>query len=38
MLWACARAMVQLLLVGYALTALIDDDAPVALVLAVGRR
>jgi putative ABC transport system permease protein len=31
MLWACARAMAQLLLVGYALTALIDDDAPEAL-------
>jgi putative ABC transport system permease protein len=29
-LWACGRAMVQLLLVGYALAALIDDDAPVA--------
>ncbi len=31
MVWACARAMVQLLLVGYALTALIDEDAPQAL-------
>lgn len=30
MLWACARALGQLLLVGYALGALIDDDAPVA--------
>lgn len=29
--WACARAMGQLLLVGYALAVLIDDDAPVAL-------
>jgi len=28
--WSCARAMAQLLLVGYALAALIDDDAPVA--------
>ena len=30
-LWACARAMVQLLLVGWALTAVIDEDAPVVL-------
>lgn len=30
-LWASARAMGQLLLVGFALKALIDDDAPVAL-------
>jgi putative ABC transport system permease protein len=30
-LWSCARALVQLLLVGYALGALIKDDAPVAL-------
>lgn len=29
--WSCARAFVQLLLVGYALAALIQDDAPVAL-------
>ncbi|HEX4868953.1 MAG TPA: iron export ABC transporter permease subunit FetB [Acidimicrobiales bacterium] len=29
--WACARAMGQLLLVGYALAALIDDDAPASL-------
>jgi putative ABC transport system permease protein len=29
--WACARAMAQLLLVGYALAALVSDDAPVAL-------
>ncbi|MDP1819896.1 MAG: iron export ABC transporter permease subunit FetB [Acidimicrobiales bacterium] len=29
-LWACVRAMVQLLLVGYALAVLIDDDTPVA--------
>lgn len=31
MLWACARALGQLLVVGWALAALIDDDAPVAL-------
>ena len=31
MVWSCARAMGQLLLVGYALAALIDEDAPVAL-------
>lgn len=31
MLWACGRAMAQLLLVGYALAALVDDDAPVGL-------
>ena len=30
-LWACGRALVQLLLVGYVLAALIDDDAPEAL-------
>jgi putative ABC transport system permease protein len=30
-LWACARALVQLLLVGWALTAVIDEDAPEAL-------
>jgi putative ABC transport system permease protein len=30
-LWSCARAIVQLLLVGYALAALIEDDAPTAL-------
>lgn len=30
MLWACARALGQLLLVGYALAALLDEDAPVA--------
>ncbi len=29
--WACGRALVQLLLVGYALAALIDEDAPVGL-------
>jgi putative ABC transport system permease protein len=29
--WACSRALVQLLLVGWALAAIIDDDAPVAL-------
>ena len=29
--WACARALVQLLLVGYLLKALLDDDAPEAL-------
>ena len=29
--WACARALVQLLLVGYVLEVLIDEDAPVAL-------
>ncbi len=27
-LWACGRALVQLLLVGYVLAVLIDDDAP----------
>lgn len=31
MVWSCARAMGQLLLVGYVLAALIDGDAPVAL-------
>jgi putative ABC transport system permease protein len=31
MAWACARAMAQLLLVGYALALLIDEDAPVEL-------
>jgi putative ABC transport system permease protein len=30
-LWACGRALVQLLLVGLVLEVLIDDDAPVAL-------
>jgi putative ABC transport system permease protein len=30
-LWSCARALGQLLLVGYALQALIDDDAPTSL-------
>ncbi|HJR24773.1 MAG TPA: iron export ABC transporter permease subunit FetB [Acidimicrobiales bacterium] len=30
-LWACGRALVQLLLVGYVLEVLIEDDAPVAL-------
>jgi putative ABC transport system permease protein len=30
-LWSCARAMVQLLLVGYVLAVLIGDDAPEAL-------
>jgi len=30
-LWACGRAMAQLLLVGYALAALVEDDAPVPL-------
>lgn len=29
--WACGRAIVQLLLVGQALALLLDDDAPVAL-------
>lgn len=29
--WACTRALGQLLLVGYALAALIEEDAPVAL-------
>jgi putative ABC transport system permease protein len=29
--WACGRAMAQLLLVGWALAAVIDDDAPEAL-------
>jgi putative ABC transport system permease protein len=29
--WACGRALVQLLLVGYALGAIIEEDAPVAL-------
>ncbi len=32
-LWACARALVQLLAVGSALTLVLDDDAPVALAL-----
>ncbi len=30
MAWACARALAQLLVVGYALGALVDDDAPPA--------
>lgn len=30
-LWSCGRALVQLLLVGYALSALIRDDAPALL-------
>jgi putative ABC transport system permease protein len=30
-LWSCGRALGQLLLVGYALRALIKDDAPIAL-------
>jgi putative ABC transport system permease protein len=30
-LWSCVRALGQLLLVGYALRALIEDDAPLAL-------
>jgi len=30
-LWACTRALVQLLAVGSALTLVLDDDAPVAL-------
>src|SRR5690349_713757 len=29
--WACTRALVQLLLVGYALAAIIEEDAPVGL-------
>jgi putative ABC transport system permease protein len=32
-LWACTRALVQLLAVGSALTLVLDDDAPVALAL-----
>lgn len=31
MIWACARGMGQLLLVGYALLVVIDEDSPVAL-------
>lgn len=32
-LWACSRALVQLLAVGSALTLVLDDDAPIALAL-----
>jgi putative ABC transport system permease protein len=31
MAWASARALVQLLVVGYALVVVVDDDAPIAL-------